>query len=82
MTDLQMHLYRLSDDILEEEAMIFVLYQDTSHPDNDNYTSVFEKVAAISFGSLTDTSLQWFKVDTLLYPELEDHRLPRAIFNA
>lgn len=56
-----------SDDtaaILEEEALIFVLYEDKKHEDNTNFAQVFENVAEefLVYGVWT---LQWFSVDTL-----------------
>ena len=69
-----------TSDILEENAMIFVLYRDTSHDDRESFDSSFEQVAT-EYANYSSLKLQWFHIDTLLYPEMEDHRLPRALFN-
>ena len=34
-----------TEKILDEEAMIFVLYQDKSHQDNDKYIKIFKELA-------------------------------------
>ena len=34
-----------TEQILDEEAMIFVLYQDKSHEDNDKYVELFSQLA-------------------------------------
>ena len=69
-----------TSEVLSDNAMIFVMYRDTSHEYNEDFHDSFEQVAK-EFASYQDTKLQWFYIDTLQYPEMEDHQMPRAIFN-
>lgn len=64
--------------MLDDEAMIFVFYQDRSHEDSAKFLAAFEKVATDLhvFGVST---LQWFTIDTIEYRDLEDPRVERAI---
>ena len=72
-----------TSDILDDNAMIFVLYRDTSHPDDPTFHEAFVNVATefMHESPAGALHLQWFSVDTLLYPSMEDPRTDRAIFD-
>lgn len=49
--------------ILEEDAMVFVLYQDSEHEDTELFVKVYESVAQ-EYLEHKVTSFQWFTIDT------------------
>ena len=58
--------------------MIFVLYQDKSHDDNIKYMQIYHELAT-DYAVHGASPLQWFTIDTLEYPDMEDTRVERAI---
>ena len=66
------------EEIIEVDSMVFVLYEDKAHEDSNLFLAAFDEVA-LEFLDYGVSPLQWFKIDTLLYPEMEDPRAERAI---
>jgi hypothetical protein len=66
------------EEIIEVESMVFVLYEDKAHEDSNFFLTAFDAVA-LEFLDYGVSPLQWFKIDTLLYPDMEDLRTKRAI---
>ena len=56
------------------------MYQDKDHDDNAEFYQIYESIAERNAKHKV-TSMQWFTIDTLKYPELEDPRDERAIFS-
>ena len=65
-------------EIIEVDSMVFVLYEDKAHEDSNLFLMAFDQVA-LEFLDYKSSPLQWFKIDALLYPEMEDPRAERAI---
>ena len=68
-------------EMVQEIDMVFFLVMDKSHEDNENFVQVFNKVAS-ELIHFKFQPTQWFKVDALKYPEMEDVRESRAIHTA
>ena len=63
-----------TSEMLEDDAMIFVMYQDKEHEDNDAFVQIFEAIAEKNLEHAVTTPLQWFTIDTHEYHSLEDPR--------
>ena len=65
-------------DMVHEADMVFFLVMDKSHEDNANFLQAFNLVAS-ELIHFKFQPTQWFKLDVLKYPSMEDVREERSV---